>query len=293
MGPVLVATDGSRAALPALRLAAAYAKREGIPVELVSVIRPLADVPVQLPHREELEQAHAQGVAQRVRTQVRDALGTVDWPLHVHVGRPGAAICQVARDLDASIVLLGTTRTDPDGGSTALEVVQLADRPVFTTRDGKLPSKAVVGIDFRSSSLHAALEAYRLVGPRGSLHLVHVCPKLDFPAALVWAWGRTYECEVAAGFERLMAALRQAGAGEVTTRTVEGDPAAALTAVSQELDADLLAVGSDGYMFRGRVVIGRVAQRLMLEAPIAVLAIPDRDGENAALAEAAAVGHPL
>lgn len=290
---VLVGTDGSRASAPALRVAAAYAEREGAPVELVSVVRPLADVEIALPHREELEQAHARGIGDRVRAQVRDLVGATDWPLHVRVGRPAAAICEVAREREASLIVLGGARADPDGGTTALEVMQLADRPVLSSRAGSIPRNAVVGIDFRSGSLRAALEALRLVGPEGTLHLVHVQPRLDFPAALVWAWGETYGSEVAQGFERLTTALAEAGARDVATRTVEGDPAAALATESAALGADLLAVGSDGYTFRGRVVIGRVAQRLVREAPLAVLAIPDREGAGAALGEAAAVGHPV
>ena len=293
MDPVLVAIDGSRAAAPALRLAAAYAEREGVPVEVVSVVSPLADVPVHLPHKEELEQAHGRGVAERIQAQLLDAVGDVEWPLHVQVGRPAAAICQVARDRSASLIILGPTRPDPEGGETALEVIQLADRPVLNTHDGALPSVAVVGIDFRSGSVCAALEALRLIGPKGRLHLVHVRPRLDFPAAVVWSWGATYSAEVASGFARLESTLKEAGAGDITTRTVDGHPADALAAVSAELKADLLAVGSDGYMFRGRVVVGRVAQRLVREAPLAVLAIPDREVEHIALGEAEAVGHPL
>ncbi|HUG41122.1 MAG TPA: universal stress protein [Longimicrobiales bacterium] len=293
MDPVLVATDGTRAAVPALRLAAAFAARDGVAVELVSVVRPIADMVVALPHREELEQAHARGVAERVRAQLIDAVGSLDWPLHVRVGRPAAAICEVARHRSASLILLGAARSDPEGGGTALEVIQLADRPVLSTRSGTMPRTAVVGIDFRPGSLNAAMEAFRLVGPDGVLHLVHVRPRLDFPAALVWDWGESYECEVSHGFERLVAALAAAGAGDTRTHTVEGDPAGALAAVSAETHADLLAVGSDGYTFRGRVVIGRVAQRLVREAPVAVVAIPDPRGENAAIGEAEAVGHPV
>ena len=291
--PVLVATDGSRAAGPALRLAAALAARDDVPVELVSVVPPLTEVPVPLPHREELEQAHALGVAQRVREQFHDILGPKDWPLHLRVGRPAAAICEVARQRDASLIILGLSRPDPELGSTAVDVIQLADRPVLCAREGKLPAVAVVGIDFRPGALLAARHALRLIGPEGVLHLVHVRPRLDFPAALVWDWGESYGTEVAQGFQRMREALEADGAGHIETRTVEGDPADALAAASAELGADLLAVGSEGYMFRGRVVIGRVAQRLVREAPVAVIAIPDRQGEGAETGEKEAVGHPV
>ncbi|NIP82464.1 MAG: hypothetical protein GWM90_25855, partial [Gemmatimonadetes bacterium] len=36
----------------------------------------------------------------------------------------------------------------------------------------------------------------------------------------------------------------------------------------------LLAIGSDGYICNGRVVVGRVARTVLAESPIAVLATP-------------------
>ena len=286
---LLVATDGGRTAANALRFAAAYSEREGVSVEIVSVVEPLADLPMPLPHREELEQAHARGVAERVREHLYDAVGRVAWPIHVRLGRPAPAICQVARERAARVLVLGIEPRKPDGNSTAVELIHLAEKPVLTAPDSALPRTAVVGVDFRRSSFCAAGEAQRLLGPGGVLHLIHVQPALDFPAASVWHWESCYEGAVHAGFDRIAAELRAAGAAEVHTYLTEGEPAAVLLARADELAADLVAVGSDGYSCRGRVVIGRVAQRLVREAPAAVLATPVPTGTELEIAPAAVV----
>ncbi|NIP82902.1 MAG: universal stress protein, partial [Gemmatimonadetes bacterium] len=59
------------------------------------------------------------------------------------------------------------------------------------------------------------------------------------------------------GFQRLAERLARTGAS-IETHTRAGPPPAALMDVADELEADLLAIGSDGYICNGRVVVGRV-----------------------------------
>jgi nucleotide-binding universal stress UspA family protein len=272
---VLVATDGGRAAASALRIAASYAEAEGVAVEVMAVVEPLSELPMPLPHRDELEQAHSRGMADRVREQLRDVIGPTGWPVYVRLGRPAPAIFQAATERGASLVILGVEPRKPDGNTTAVELLHLVDIPVLVAREGKVPRTAVVGVDFRPSSLRAAREAVRLLGPSGTLHLVHIQPSLDFPAASVWDWGDCYEGAVSVGFDRLMTELGDALATVTTrTHTRAGDPATELLELVEELDADLLAIGSDGYACNGRVVVGRVARRLVADPPVALLAMP-------------------
>lgn len=273
MDPVLVATDGGREAVHALQLAAAYAEAEGVPVEVVSVVPPLSDLPMPLPHREELEHAHAQGVADAVRRHLRDVVGPVDWPIHVSLGRPAPAICTTARQRSAHMVVLGMAGAQAETNDTALELLHLAEKPVLVARSGELPKHVVVGIDFRASSLRTADLALRILGPGGSLHLVHVKPSLDFPAASVWNWSSCYECAVEGGFDELANRLAGDG-GDVTWETRAGNPAEVLMTVAADRGADLLAIGSDGYICNGRVVVGRVAREVLARSAVPILATP-------------------
>jgi nucleotide-binding universal stress UspA family protein len=274
MEPLLVATDGGRSAASALEWAAAYSATRGVPVEVVSVVEPLSDLPMPLPHRDELEEAHARGVAERVRQHVRDSVGVVSWPVHVRLGRPAPAICTTARAVSARMVVLGVDPKHPDGNATAVELLHLAEKPVLVARGGSLPRTAVVGVDFRPSSLRAAHEVVQLMGGTGTIHLVHIQPSLDFPAAAVWGWEPCYKTAVDSAFERVADELRGSGAGEVVHHRRQGPPAEELMAATHELDADLVAIGSDGYICNGRVVVGRVARRVLAESPAAVLATP-------------------
>lgn len=260
--------------MSALGFAAAFGAAQGIPVEVVSVVEPLSDLPMPLPHREELESANARAVAARVRQLIRDTVGSVDWPVHVRLGRPAPAICTTARSRGARMVVLGVDASRGEGNSVAVELLHLAEKTVLVAHGPGMPRVAVVGVDFRSSSLRAAEEAVRLVGSDGVIHLVHVRPPLDFPAASVWDWGRCYECAVAGAFDSLADALARVGAGEIRHQCRSGDPADELMTVATEVKADLLAIGSDGYICNGRVIVGRVARNVLANAPISVLATP-------------------
>ena len=258
-----------------IALAAEYAGQRGLDVEVVSVVEPLSDLPMPLPHREELEQAHARGTAEKVREHVRDTVGSVPWPIHVRLGRPAPAICTTARERHARMVVLGMdSGAGPEGNPTAVELLHLAEKPVLVARDGKLPRSAVVGVNFHASSIRAAEEAVRLLGDGATIHLVHVRPSLDFPAASVWGWEPCYECAVETAFDRLVDQLDDMATVEVERYRRDGDPVEQLMEAAAELGADLLGIGSDGYICNNRVVVGRVARKLLADAPVPVLATP-------------------
>lgn len=293
--PVLVATDGGAEAAHALHLAAAYAAAEDVPVEVVSVVAPLSDLPMPLPHRDELEHAHAQGVADAVREHLRDIVGPVTWPVHVCLGRPAPAICTTARRRSARMVILGVTPIQGEGNATAVELLHLADTPVLVAQVGRLPRTVVVGIDFRPSSLRAANMALDLLRPGGSIHLLHVKPSMDFPAASVWDWDPCYECAVKNGFDDLVSRLEDQGV-EVTSEIRAGDPAEELMSVAEERDAELLAIGTDGYICNGRVVVGRVARAVLGRATVPILATPVTtrlDGELTNLTVPEGIAQPV
>lgn len=271
---VLVATDGGKTAASAIAFAAKRAEADGLDVEILAVVEPLSELPMPLPHRHELELAHAQGVAERVRQQLRDTAGITDWPVHIRLGRPAPAIWKAAEAARANLVVLGLDGRRAGASGTAVELLHLTEIPVYIARTATPTRTVVVGVDFRPSSLRAAREALRLAGPDGALHLVHVQPSLDFPAASVWDWTERYQGAVADGFERLTAELEAHGARNLTTHARLGDPADDLLQLADDVGADLVAIGSDGYICNGRVVVGRVARRLIVDPPLPVLAMP-------------------
>lgn len=274
MKPLLVATDGGGLAMSALGFAATYSAEHGVPVEVVAFVAPLSDLRMPLPHRVELEQAHARGVDEGIRGCIRDTVGPVDWPIHVRLGRPAPVVATVARERNARMILLAADSGRDGDDSVSIELLHLADQPVLVGHGGTLPRTAVVGIDFSTASVRAAEAAASLVGPAGAIHLVHVTPSLDFPAASVWGWEPCYAFAVAGAFDQLVRKVATLGPGTVERHDRAGDTVEELRAAVDELDADLLAVGSDGYMCDGRAIVGRVARKLLAGPATAVLAMP-------------------
>jgi nucleotide-binding universal stress UspA family protein len=271
---VLFATDGGKTGVTALRFVVALAREKAVDVEVISIVEPVSDLPMGLPHRAELEHANARGVAERVRDQVREVAGPVDWPVHVRLGRAAPAICDLAREGRSDLIILGLDGRRLEADGTPLEILHLAASPVLVVRGPALPRSAVVGVDFRSSSVRAAAAAARLIGAEGTLHLVHVEPFLDFPAASVWDWSGNYDCAVTSAFKGLTDQLVDCGVADIRTHIRIGDPATELSQAAVDLDADLLAIGTEGYSSHGRVVVGRVARRLLEDPPLSILATP-------------------
>jgi len=109
-------------------------------------------------------------------------------------------------------------------------------------------------------------------------------PRVDFPAASVWNWSSCYEGAVEGGFDQLAETLARDG-GTVTWETRAGDPATVLMNVAAERGSDLLAIGSDGYICNGRVVVGRVAREILAHSSVAVLATPVTAHEEGEMTE--------
>ncbi len=66
-----------------------------------------------------------------------------------------------------------------------------------------------------------------------------------------------------------------AGAGEVETRVLEGDPPRALVALAAELGATTLVIGTRGRGGLKRAVLGSVSDHVVRHAPCAVLIVTD------------------
>lgn len=60
---------------------------------------------------------------------------------------------------------------------------------------------------------------------------------------------------------------------DLSSRVMVGNPARAVVEEAQEWGADLIVVGSHGYGFWGRMVIGSVSQAIINHAPCSVLVV--------------------
>lgn len=281
-GPVLVCTDGRRAAEGAVRVGALVAARTGAEAHALAVVEPVvAYVPeVVVPLPAEVEADRERAALARVETQLAEALGPdARWRVDAERGAPPYAIAEAAATRRASLVVLGIGRHAAFdrvfGTETALRVLRLTTCPVLAVTDDAvaLPTFAVAAIDFTPASVRAALTALDVLAPGATLLLVHVKPFVDVDTAIVTAWEAAYARRVDALFERTIELLAERrGDVRLESVSVAGQPVEALLDVAAKRGADLLAVGTHGAGFVERLVLGSVATALLRRATCPVLA---------------------
>lgn len=281
-GKLLVATDGSRAASAALRVAATLAARDGREVEVVTVFEPLPVPAVGFDLTRESNAARdaiAASTLDRIRRQLR-ASGGADWPLHIDYGRPAPVIDRVARESGAEMIVLGLghhgVMARLFASETVLRVLRLTNLPVLAVhpRARTLPRRIVVGVDFGESSIRAARAALALLERPGHLHLVHA--RADWWGFMEdhEAWEQIYTDGVRDGFQRLILDLGVPPEIGVTTEIASGMAPEVLHAAGHGDKADIVAVGSHGHPLIDRLLVGTVPTVLVRDADTSVLVAP-------------------
>jgi nucleotide-binding universal stress UspA family protein len=289
---ILVATDGGRTAGAALRFVAGIAGVQPGSVTVLTILESRTSflTDAVLDHGDlKRDAVNTDNVMDKVARQLA-SIGLTHSPLRVGFGDPATAIAEVAREVDASLVVVGHGRHRllPRllGGDTITHVLPNAHAPLLVVhREAQgLPSVAVCGVDFGMSSIRSALTAERLLRPGGSLHLVHVGPHIN---RLQPGWHRVYETGVQSAFARLRRELIREDLS-VVTHMMYGDIAPALVDLIREVGPDLVAVGAHNVRGLVSFAVGSVTHSLLRRVNTSLLIAPDwhnLDG-NTAIAEA-------
>jgi nucleotide-binding universal stress UspA family protein len=287
---IAVATDGSDAALGALRVAQALAERHEAVVEVVSVleaipIRSLVSAETIALARRELEEAGLMALER----QVAEQLATVGpeaaaWPLSIELGSAAPTIVRVARAKGATLIVLGLGRHALAdrwlGTETALRVMRLAHLPVLAVPAGarELPASALAAVDFSEFSRDAIDTALHLLRPRGTLHLAHVfwSATRETPWAGGLDWLESVKKQTRLELEEYAQALETSADVRVPTHYLAGDPGRELLRLAGTLGVEMIVAGSHGAGFFGRILMGSVSRRLVRGATCSVLIAPPR-----------------
>jgi nucleotide-binding universal stress UspA family protein len=296
---IVVATDGQPAAVGALRVARALAERDGTSVEVVSIVPPMPIVPRGLGETStlpllELDRAASESTQARVVDQLAEFGLATTWPVTVQVGPPAPSIVRLAQEKHAGLIVLGLGRHKLAdrwfGSETALHVARLAHVPVLAVPADadELPGSGVAAIDFTDFSQDAAEMALRILRPGGTLHLVHVFwrPSEEIP----WVGGRDWIELQRERMQQQLAIIEQrlasTGPARIERHFLEGDPASELLRFAESLHLGLVAAGSHGAGFLGRLLMGSVSTRLLRGATRMVLIAPPRAAPAEVQAEA-------
>lgn len=292
-GPILVATDERDESDAALRVAEGIARDHGLSVQVISVLEPLASMYAPVdglmvavpPTINDTTRAELRLTAVRDRLQKR--LRAADsWKVQVKVGQVAASIVDAAREIDASIIVLGLGKHRPIdrllGDEIAAQVARRATCPTLAVPpDATAPlRRTVVGMDFSRASARAARAAVSLTTPPGNVWMAHVKAPLEVPTEAYEGASVIYKQGVLAAFKKIAEGLEAVDLLEVRPVVLEGRVAEELLAFAASHRADLVVTGAHGRTLVERLLIGSVTTKLLRAARCSVLVIPPYSGDR-------------
>lgn len=287
---VLIATDGSPAALLAARVGGELCSPTGS-VRLVHVTSGLRDLAAMgfdsasnviggamgdLRERVQLEES---GEAARLLEQSRAAIPAgPSVETHERTGRPAAVILEEAERSDVDTVVLGSRGRGALAralfGSVADAVARGTTRPVLIARN-LVARKILVALDGSEPSLRAA-QAAALVAQRlgGEIRLLTVAdvPVKEADREFIVSSVRTSSQPLVTHVRTAIAAL--APGVKVEERFVLNEAAVGILEEAVRVGAELIVLGRRGWTNNARLPLGTVAQRVMTHADASVLVVP-------------------
>lgn len=287
---VLAAIDFGDSSLEGLRQARALAHAVGGNLAVCHVLPGVPDVSALFPERRPENGAELTAEEQAARralvARARDKLGLELSEVFVERGPVYAEIVRRAEAWGASYIVLGshgrTGLARAVLGSVAERVVRHAHCSVLVARPVQKPGVVLAATDLSDASMPAVTEGAAAAKRLGA-RLV-VVSSIEWADAISISAGNligvtspapTVELkrEVAAALQStLEQSLARLGVqGEV--RALEGSPATEIVRAAEELDAELVVVGTHGRTGLLRLALGSVAERVIRSAHASVLAV--------------------
>jgi nucleotide-binding universal stress UspA family protein len=300
---ILLATDGSRDAALAAKAAMDLASRSGADLHVVHVWQELPRRTYPTPNAASFARIHAKEAQLLLQRQAEKMEHDGAWVAEAHMrrGRPAEKIAELAGELDAGPIVVGSRGLSPIrclmAGSVSEGVVRRAGCPVLVVRGGEEawpPARVVVGDDGSEEAGMAARMGKAVGDLLGtSTLLVHVYAGLPHnPQLLPREELMLYEEVVADDLSRANKAMKERAAGLADAagetpefRVVSGDTAPALLGIAAEDETpSLVVVGSRGQGAALRVLLGSTSTGALRAASGPVLICPHprehEDGER-------------
>lgn len=280
---ILVATDLSKLAKPAIARAADLAARHDASLFVLHVV----DADPSLIPPEAAENDSFEGASEALEQQVAEYAMPrgIACERRVEQGKPFVEIVHTARETGASLIVVGAhgrhLLRDWLLGTTAERVVRKGDRPVLVVRrPPEGPYRHVlVGTDFSPASREALRMAAELA-PEARITLAHAW-ELWYEERFRTSGVReetlrrlveTTERKISGQMEEEISACGLVGRN-ITPVVSHGYPPRVLTELADTANADLVAVGTQGLGGMQYVLLGSVAEHVLREAPCDVLAV--------------------
>ncbi len=281
---VLAASDGSEHGLSAVVTGAAWAQRAGADFEVTTVVEVLLLPPAYAPpgvDAAEYELAFVKEAREKVEAQAREA-GAADAPLHVRAGLAPQLVNKVAEETAADLIVVGANPQPVLAkslvGSTGRRILYLADRPVLVASAARREpfQRVLAAVDLSEASRGVLETAWSLaVADRAELRALYVLEPL--PLMLARITGDREEERRRKGreeTERVLEAVGLTGEEAIQGRMREGHAGREILEEAQDWDADLIVVGSHGFGFFDRLMLGSTALFVLRHGHRATVVVP-------------------
>lgn len=290
LNSIIVGVDFTPPCAAALAQAVRIASWNRAKLLAIHVIETLAAMEMQealSPYVAEIEQGLVAEAKAQWAKFANDVPGKSGLEFAVSINSPVVELTKRVRERSADLLVLGSHGVSPGKtpGILATQAVRRVPTRVLLTRDGQTgPFKCIVAcVDFSETSRDAVGAAMRIAAQDGAaLHVLHV---YNAP------WKRLTSSKVK---PEIATAFREALQGQLGKFCDSGSPdfewsrakydvvessghGAGIVDFVRSRGADLVVLGTRGKTNLRDVLIGGTAERVVRDAPCAVLAIKPRD----------------
>jgi nucleotide-binding universal stress UspA family protein len=298
---ILFAADFSENSKAAFRMACALAGADASRLHVIHVLEPnlVPEEPVYLGQAaiHFVNAGSDQGRHQAIQRGMAEAYvddRATDVEYHTREGDAADEIIRTADEIGSDLIVMGTHGRTGLGrlaaGSVATSVLRRAGCPVLVVRSRAHPERSIEtrsilhATDFSAGSEEALRVAFTLAKDKGArLVILHVAPS------------GTYFSDVSVprdprlGDDALEEARRRVDAPDlkypVETRRSRGDAAHEIIGAAEDLGCDLIVMGTHGRDGLARLLMGSVAESVLLRAGCPVLAVKPPRVDSASDAE--------
>lgn len=242
-------------------------------LQLVHVLEPVGEAMIE-PGLARIMREHQETEATKVADWIKER-STAAVTLDVVKGSPAWELASRAKK--ASMVAVGSSSVDAfSAGPTALRVARMATcDTLIVRRQPRVPYRRIIAaVDFSEASRAAVERAIRLF-PEAEITVLYSLPS-RFDSILSDAGLFKEEMEASRG-NRLESAkdrmleFTHPWNGQIRTMVSDGPPAETIDESVRRRGADLVVVGSRGATATRMVLLGTVAEGLVVHAPCDVL----------------------
>ncbi len=284
---VLAATDGTEHGLAAVVTGASWARRANSSFEIATVVEVLMIPPAYAPpglNAGEFEPAFIGEARESAAAQARDA-GVSDAVIHVRAGLAPQLVAKIAEEMKADLIVVGATPQPALArslvGSTGRRILYLSHRPVLVANEPRREPfrRVLAAVDLSEESGRVLESAWAIArADRAELRVLYVLEPL--PLMLARAASYDESERMRHGREQMERVLAEVGLLEelaVHGRMRQGPSGKEILEEAQDWDADLIVVGTHGFGFFDRFLMGSTSLYVLRHGHRATLLVPRSD----------------